>query len=128
VPTETVRGERRVALVPDCAGRLVKQGLTVPVRAGAGEDAGFAEAAYAAAGCAIATSAAAAMQDAGLVVKIQGPTMDEAAGTELESTPRSVARVLSDNAPLKSRDCGTLSGSTAAIPGVLMRMRPRRFR
>ena len=79
VPTETVPGERRVALVPEVAGRLVKQGLTVRVQAGAGEAAGFADAAYAAAGCAIAPSAAAAMQDAGLIVKIQCPTMDEAA-------------------------------------------------
>jgi NAD(P) transhydrogenase subunit alpha len=65
--------------VPEVAGRLVKQGLTVRVQAGAGDEAGFTDAAYAAAGCAIATSAAAVMQDAGVIVKIQCPTLDEAA-------------------------------------------------
>src|SRR5213076_2692427 len=37
VPKETAANERRVALTPDVAGRLVKSGLTVLVERGAGE-------------------------------------------------------------------------------------------
>ncbi|HTT34254.1 MAG TPA: NAD(P)(+) transhydrogenase (Re/Si-specific) subunit alpha, partial [Thermoplasmata archaeon] len=36
IPKETVPGERRVAVTPEIAQRLVKQGLSVVVEAGAG--------------------------------------------------------------------------------------------
>ena len=48
IPKETVPGERRVALVPDLVPRLTKAGLDVVVQPGAGESAGFLDAAYAA--------------------------------------------------------------------------------
>src|SRR2546423_1412929 len=47
VPRETAVGERRVALVPDAAGRL--EGFDVAVERGAGEAAGFPDDAYVAA-------------------------------------------------------------------------------
>src|SRR5256885_8637198 len=50
VPKETAANERRVALTPDVAGRLVKAGLAVVVERGAGEAASFGDEAYAAAG------------------------------------------------------------------------------
>ena len=50
VPNETGAGERRVALVPDSVGRLTAAGFSIAVEQGAGADAGFADAAYAAAG------------------------------------------------------------------------------
>jgi len=46
VPTETFPGERRVALIPDSVPPLVKQGHSVSVQAGAGSEAGYADAAY----------------------------------------------------------------------------------
>jgi len=46
VPTETVPGERRVALVPDLIPRLTKAGLEVVVQPGAGVAAGYLDAAY----------------------------------------------------------------------------------
>ena len=46
VPTETFPGERRVALVPASIPTLKKAGLDVLVEAGAGERAGFTDAAY----------------------------------------------------------------------------------
>ena len=52
VPKETAPGERRVALVPETAGRLAKAGHQVVVEAGAGAAAGFPDAAYTAAGAA----------------------------------------------------------------------------
>ena len=54
VPTETQPGERRVALTPDAAGRLIKkQGYAVRVERGAGASAGFADADYEKAGAAL---------------------------------------------------------------------------
>ncbi len=47
VPTETFPGERRVALVPGALAALRKLGLDVIVQRGAGEAAGFPDAAYA---------------------------------------------------------------------------------
>ena len=56
VPTETQPGERRVAMTPDAAGRLIKkQGYDVRVERGAGTAAGFSDAAYEKAGAALAS-------------------------------------------------------------------------
>jgi len=46
VIAETYEGERRVALVPDIAAKLVASGFEVFVEAGAGEQAGFTDDAY----------------------------------------------------------------------------------
>ncbi len=43
---ETFPGERRVALIPQAVATLIKQGHTVSMQAGAGLEAGFADAAY----------------------------------------------------------------------------------
>lgn len=55
VPKETFPGERRVALVPDSIAQLTKAGHTVFVEAGAGEAAGFADAAFREKGATIST-------------------------------------------------------------------------
>lgn len=77
VPAETHAGERRVALVPESAGRLVKAGCEVAVQRGAGDRAGFPDAAYAAAGAAIVPAGEAFAAD--VVLKVQRPTPEEAA-------------------------------------------------
>jgi NAD(P) transhydrogenase subunit alpha len=74
VPRETVPGERRVALVPETAQKLVKQGNEVVVQRGAGTEAAFVDSAYEQAGARIVDDA----YDAELVVKVQRPTPDEA--------------------------------------------------
>lgn len=56
VPTETFPGERRVALVPAVVASLVKAGLQVKVQAGAGRQAGFRDADFAAQGAEIQPS------------------------------------------------------------------------
>jgi NAD(P) transhydrogenase subunit alpha len=55
VPKETLPGERRVALVPADAAALTRAGLSVLIEAGAGDAAGFLDAAYAQAGASLAT-------------------------------------------------------------------------
>lgn len=54
VHRESHPAERRVALTPDVAKQLVARGIEVVVAAGAGDDAGFSDAAYMTAGAAIA--------------------------------------------------------------------------
>lgn len=52
---ETAMGERRVALTPDVAGRLTRQGVGVLVETGAGQGAWFDDARYASAGATVTT-------------------------------------------------------------------------
>ncbi len=73
VPKETAAGERRVALVPENVARLVRQGHEVRVERGAGEEAGFVDAAYEAAGAAVVAGAA-AMEGAAVVATVRGPS------------------------------------------------------
>ncbi len=78
VVKERAERELRVALVPESAGRLVKAGVEVAVQQGAGESAGFRDAAYAAAGAVLVGSAAEALQGAQVLLKVQPPLPDEA--------------------------------------------------
>ena len=78
VPAETRPGERRVALVPDVVKRLVDQGWSVSVQAGAGAAAAFPDSAFAEAGALIAPDAAAALADAAVVVRVQPLSAEEA--------------------------------------------------
>lgn len=79
VLTESLPHERRVALVPDSVGRLVKGGASVTVQRGAGVAAGFTDEAYEAAGATLAADAASAAAGASLVCKVQPPTASEVA-------------------------------------------------
>lgn len=75
---ETSPHERRVALLPDGIGTLVKAGVEVVVEAGAGAAAGASDEAYAQAGATIAPDARGACTGAAAVVKVQPPTVEEA--------------------------------------------------
>ena len=75
---EMLQGERRVAMVPDVATRLAAAGFTVAVEAGAGEAAGFDDDAYRAAEVAVEAGREAVVRDAGAVLKVQPPTIEEA--------------------------------------------------
>ncbi len=77
VPKETAPKERRVAVTPEIAGRLVKQGFSVRVEAGAGEGAYFPDAAYEAAGAEVVPDKAALYPEAELILKVQPPDEDE---------------------------------------------------
>lgn len=80
VPREITPGEKRVALIPDVVARLVKDGHSVAVEAGAGARAGFTDDAFRASGATIANDAAALYSTADVVIKIQRPTRDENLG------------------------------------------------
>ena len=79
VPKETAANERRVALVPDTAGRLVKTGLEVVVEQGAGTAAAFPDDAYRAAGAGLVATPADVFGRSDVVLKVQPPSTAEVA-------------------------------------------------
>ena len=76
VPREVKPGENRVALTPDGADVLKEAGAEVLVQAGAGEESGFPDAEYAAAGARVVPAAAGAWET-DLVVKVKEPVVEE---------------------------------------------------
>jgi NAD(P) transhydrogenase subunit alpha len=74
VPIESAPGERRVALVPEVAGRLVARGLEVVVEPGAGAGARLLDDAYVAAGATLGDPYA-----ADLLATVAPPTAEQAA-------------------------------------------------
>jgi len=70
VPKESYPGERRVALVPMVVPNLTKAGLEVVVETGAGEQAGYPDAAYIEKGARIAPDRAAVFSTADIVIQI----------------------------------------------------------
>ncbi len=70
VPKESYPGERRVALVPIVVPNLAKAGLEVVVEAGAGEQAGYPDAAYVEKGARIVPDRAAVFRTADIVVQV----------------------------------------------------------
>ena len=78
VPKETAANERRVAVTPDVAGRLVKTALSVLVERGAGEGASFGDDAYGAAGATLAATAGEVFGQSDVVLKVQLPSAQEA--------------------------------------------------
>jgi proton-translocating NAD(P)+ transhydrogenase subunit alpha len=73
VPAETAAGERRVALVPESCTKLIRAGYHLGVETGAGEAAGFPDAAYREAGVDLAPDPAALLGAADLVLKVTAP-------------------------------------------------------
>jgi NAD(P) transhydrogenase subunit alpha len=70
VPKESYPGERRVALVPMVVPNLAKAGLEVVVEAGAGEQAGYPDAAYVEKGARIVPDRAAVFSTVDIVVQV----------------------------------------------------------
>lgn len=77
VPKERAPDERRVALVPDTATKLIAAKLEVSVEAGAGANAYITDEAYQATGAKLVSSAAQLLEDADAVLKVQAPAAAE---------------------------------------------------
>ena len=82
VPKETAPGERRVALVPESCKKLIQAGYEISVESGAGEAAGFADAAYRELGVDVEPDPAALLRSADLVLKVTAPTTSKAGRDE----------------------------------------------
>ena len=73
VPREVAEGERRVGIVPETVGRLVKDGFEVVVESGAGRDYNLDEN-YEEAGATVVEDAGKVYGEADIVVKAAAPT------------------------------------------------------
>ncbi|WP_043336265.1 Re/Si-specific NAD(P)(+) transhydrogenase subunit alpha [Belnapia moabensis] len=81
--------ETRVAATPETVKKFIALGLTVTVEAGAGLSAGIPDAEYATAGAELAPDAAAALQGAGILLKVRAPLgTGEGSVDELSLIPR----------------------------------------
>ena len=92
VLTERTEGERRVALVPESVKTLNGKGMNVLVEMGAGDRAGFPDAAYQDAGAEIAPNAAAVIASANIILKVLGPA-DGSPNSEANSLREGIAIV-----------------------------------
>ena len=79
VPKESLAGETRVALTPDIAKRLIRQGHEVVVESGAGAQAGALDGQYEAAGAKVVATDAELYDGADLVARIGAPELSEVA-------------------------------------------------
>jgi NAD(P) transhydrogenase subunit alpha len=102
VPKETAPGERRVALVPESARKLIQAGYEVAVEAGAGESAGFHDPAYREAGATIEPNATALLAGGDLLLKV-GPPVVGPGGDEVGAM-RPGAIYLGSLMPLRNHD------------------------
>lgn len=84
VAKEIEVGERRVALVPDVVGKLVKQGLEVWVEAGAGDLSHFSDAAYESAGAQVLNDGARLWGEADVMLKVSPPREREDGQSEID--------------------------------------------
>jgi len=73
IPKETMRGEGRVALVPDDCKKLVEAGCHVCIEQAAGVNSGYPDEDYSAAGVEVLASAEALYAAVQLVVKVKQP-------------------------------------------------------
>jgi H+-translocating NAD(P) transhydrogenase subunit alpha len=124
VPKETAPGERRVALVPESAKKLIQAGYEVAIEAGAGDDAGYLDGAYREAGATIASDAAALLGSSDLVLKV-GPPAVGGGGRDETGWMRPGAIYLGSLMPLRNHDAvralasrGITAFSTDAIPRI----------
>jgi NAD(P) transhydrogenase subunit alpha len=112
VPRETAEGEQRVALVPDAVGRL--EGFTVAVEKGAGEKAGFLDAAYVDAGAELVSDA---WEGADAVVKVAGPDGSELARLRSGQVLVAFLQPLTETERIgKLRAAGVLAFAMESIP------------
>ncbi|SIN86417.1 Re/Si-specific NAD(P)(+) transhydrogenase subunit alpha [Vannielia litorea] len=77
-PKEVLDGENRVAMTPDSALQLQKLGHECLIETGAGDKAGFSDAAYEAAGVTVVKTPAALWKEADIIAKVRIPTDTEA--------------------------------------------------
>jgi len=121
VPKETAPGERRVALVPESAKKLIQAGYEVAIETGAGDAAGYPDAGYREAGATIESAAAALLGSSDLVLKVGPPAMG--GGRDEAGWMRPGAIYLGSLMPLRNHDAvralasrGITAFSTDAIP------------
>lgn len=118
VPAEVHPGEPRVAATPDTVKRLSGLGASFVVQSGAGLTSGIIDADYEAVGATIAASAAEAVADADIVLKVRRPQEEEL------SSYKSGALVLGIMDPY-GHDAALAALAKAGVCAFAMEMMPR---
>jgi NAD(P) transhydrogenase subunit alpha len=115
VPRETAQGERRVALTPEAAQRLVASGLEIAVERGAGESSFFSDDAYAAAGAVPVDGPG----PAEIVVRVAPPSAEEVAGLAEGTVLIGFLAPLSDPEGIaRLQDRGVIAFAMESVPRI----------
>jgi NAD(P) transhydrogenase subunit alpha len=118
VPRETAEGERRVALVPEVARKLIGKGLEVAVERGAGTEALIPDELYAEAGAQLVESAEAAL-GADIVVKVAPPSEQEVAALRSDAVLIGFLQPLTNGDGIRAiARAGVTSFALEAIPRI----------
>jgi NAD(P) transhydrogenase subunit alpha len=111
-------GEPRVAVSPETVKKLIALGAVVKIQAGAGARSRFADSAYQAQGATIAGSAAEALANADILLKVHRPTLDEMKALKRGAIVAAILAPFDDRAGLDA-----LAGTGAAL--MAMEFMPR---
>ncbi len=118
VPRETAPGERRVALVPETISKLGAAGFEVLVERGAGESAGFLDAAYTDAGATVSDPSS-LLAGAEAVVRVAKPSADEIAAMASGMVLVGFLEPLTDTDGIaRLRDRGVVAFAMESIPRI----------
>ena len=131
VPREGFPGERRVALVPAALANLSKIGLEVIVESGAGVEAGYPDADYAAKGAKIISDRAEVFRTADIIVQVLCPGANDKTGNADLAQFRRDQIVIGFFRPMNSvdvlktiaeapKDAPSVEITDAMMPGVVM--------
>jgi NAD(P) transhydrogenase subunit alpha len=119
VLSETLQGERRVALVPDVAAKLTASGLEVVVEMGAGEQAGFTDDAYRNAGVAIEANRHALLGRADVVLSVQPPRLEDVAHLRVGAITMSFLQPTTQGTIIEAlATCGVTAFSLDLMPRI----------
>ncbi|MAI53478.1 MAG: NAD(P)(+) transhydrogenase (Re/Si-specific) subunit alpha [Gammaproteobacteria bacterium] len=77
VPIESLASERRVALIPDAAKKLVRAGLNVNIAAGAGHRSGYQDSEYEAVGAQVQSDQDGMLASADMVLRVRKPSLED---------------------------------------------------
>ena len=124
IPKERRAGELRVAASPETVKKLKGLGLDVVVESGAGLGSSLPDAAYEAAGAAIAADAASALADADIVLKVQRPLIAAEGGEDELALMRRGTLLFAILNPYNSRD-HVKAYADASVNAFAMEFMPR---
>ena len=124
VLTETLSGERRVALVPAVLPALAKAGVSVVIQSGAGASAGFLDAAYAEKGAEIAASAQDVVSRAEVLLRVRLSPPSTSAGQQDLALTRSGQTLIAFLDPLNEPSLSEALASRG-VTAFSMELMPR---
>ncbi|WP_044553269.1 Re/Si-specific NAD(P)(+) transhydrogenase subunit alpha [Azospirillum lipoferum] len=124
IPKERRAGELRVAASPETVKKLKGLGLDVVVESGAGLGSSITDAAFEAAGAAIAADAASALADADIVLKVQRPLIAAEGGEDELALMRRGTLLFAILNPYNSRD-HVKAYADAGVNAFAMEFMPR---